>query len=186
MTVKAKCNPTAITNSITLDTSSFTVTATANTDSCDDLTVEATATCGGQDMEFKIDNLWEYYSGGDGCDGTTGSKTFNLSTFAAGLNGGNSPSTVIGNLVGACTMEIKLEQDGNKATCSYTPPTATALNAAGNTISAAVENPAKATGVLFGVAALAGLAVYAVKRRNRAKKSLINDDMLAGKDGQVV
>jgi len=83
-------------------------------------------------------------------------------------------------------MEIELEQGDNEATCSYTPATATALNAAGNSISYVKENPAGTTGLLFAVAALAGLAVYAVKRRNRAKKSLINDDMLAGKDGQVV
>ena len=185
MTVTAICTPTDITNSITLDTSSFTVTATANTDSCDDLEVKAKATCGGQDLKFKIDNLWDYAD--SECDGTTGVPlTFDLSPLAAELNGGQSPSSVIGGLVSVCSMEIKPEQDGNEATCSYTPATATALNAAGNTISAAVENPAKTTGVLFGVAALAGLAVYAVKRRNRAKKSLINDDMLAGKDGQVV
>jgi hypothetical protein len=184
MTVTATCDPTDITNSITLDTSSFTVTATANTDSCDDLEVKATAKCAGKKLKFKIDNLWEYADGG--CDGTTGEKTFDLSSLAAELNGGESPSSVIGGLISVCSMEIELEQGDNDATCEYEPAAASALNAAGNTISAAAANPAGTTGLLFGVAALAGLAVFAVKRRNRAKKSLINDDMLDGKDGQVV
>jgi hypothetical protein len=185
MTVTATCDSTDITNSITLDTSSFTVTATANTNSCDDLEVKATAKCAGKKLKFKIDNLWEYYSGG--CDGVAGEKTFDLSSLAAELNGGNDPSgSVIGSLISVCSMEIELEQGDNDATCEYEPAAASALNAAGNTISAAAANPAGTTGLLFGVAALAGLAVYAVKRRNRANKSLINDDMLDGKDGQVV
>jgi hypothetical protein len=185
MTVTATCDPTDITNSITFDASSFTVTATANTDSCEDLEVKVKATCAGQDLSFKIDNLWKYAD--SECDGTTGAPlTFDLSPFAAELNGGNDPSSVIGNLINVCSMDIELEQGDNEATCSYTPAAATALNAAGNSISYVKENPAGTTGLLFAVAALAGLAVYAVKRRNRAKKSLINDDMLAGKDGQVV
>jgi hypothetical protein len=184
MVLSATCTPTDITNSITLDTSSFTVTATANTDSCDDLEVKVKATCAGQDLSFKIDNLWKYAD--SECDGTTGEKTFDLSGLAAELNGGQSPSSVIGTLVNVCSMEIELEQGDNEATCSYTPAAASALNAAGNSISYAKENPAGTTGLLVGLAALAGLAVYAVKRRNRAKKSLISDDMLAGKDGQVV
>lgn len=196
--VSATCSST-IAETITLNTTDFTVTATgANTTSCADLKVNIKAKCAGKKLKTEIEDLWDYALGNP-CDEETteGGEvpvTFDLSSFAAELNGGELPSSAIASLINLCSVEIELEQDGVEEVCEYVPVTTTAYNAAasaaGNTISAAEAkfeaDPAKAVGVLSGLAALAGLAAYAVKRRNRAKKSLINDDMLVDKDGQVV
>lgn len=192
--VSATCSST-IAETITLNTTDFTVTATgANTDSCADLKVNIKAECPGKELIAEVEDLWDYAFGNPCDENTTVPVTFDLSSFAAELNGGELPSPAKASLINFCSVEIELEQDGVEEVCEYVPVTTTAYNAAasaaGNTISAAEAkfeaDPAKAVGVLSGLAALAGLAAYAVKRRNRAKKSLINDDMLVDKDGQVV
>ncbi len=183
--VSATCTGT-ITDSVTIawTSSAVTATTTVNTDSCDDLEVNVKVSCpssmGEYSMEF--DNIWDY----GGTCGTSGvEQQFDI-TEEVEKAAGQDMSDQISNAITAGTTVCSIEIEFGDDECTYTPSAVAAYNTAGQTLSAAVENPAKTTGVLFGLAALAGLAVYAVKRRNRAKKSLINDDMLAGNDGQVV
>ena len=186
----ATCTPgTDITSSIYVEWTATAVTATATvqSDTCDDLEVKAKVECPGNMGTYTIefDNIWNQATGG-GCVVGTTTETFNLTDEIEKAAKQDMSSTVAGFISMGLAAGCEIEIDFGDEECTHTPSTVAVYNAAGNAISATVENPAKATCVLFGLAALAGLAVYAVKRRNRAKKSLINDDMLAGKDGQVV
>ncbi len=185
----ATCTPgTDITSSINVEwtANAVTATATVTSDTCDELEVKAKVECPGNMGTYEIEfgNIWEQATG-SGCVVGTTTETFDLTDEVEKAAGTEMSSTVAGVISAGLAAGCEIEIDFGDEECTYTSATATALNAAGNTISYAKENPAGTTGLLFAVAALAGLAVYAVKRRNRAKKSLINDDMLAGKDGQV-
>ena len=185
----ATCTPGTDASSIVVEwtDSAVTATATVDTDSCDDdLKVKASIKCPSGMGKYKIqfDNIWDQST--DGCVVGTTTETFDLTDEVEKAAGTEMSSTVAGVISAGLAAGCEIEIDFGDEECTYTSATASALNAAGISISYAKENPAGTTGFLFAVAALAGLAVYAVKRRNRAKKSLINDDMLAGKDGQVV
>ena len=171
---------------LTLDTSNNALLATFEAaDTWYDAAAAITISIYGNEVKEDIDSLCELIPADDGDDvtqcGAAGSVTLDLTSIVTDSEvPDGTPWAIVSTALAASTIEIEVMQNDEvverctkEGVDSYTR----------GYHMAPIPAPAKTAGYAIGAVALVGLALYAVKRRNRASSKTGADEKLV--EGQL-